>query len=196
MATTIQTGMDLETAVSSVKQEINENPEKLQFEQQVINKFGRLFAYENIDNITAEQFQEFLDVKNNHHWTISRHKTNLTRDMKKLKKSLKILLDESIPINKRLKRLRDLPSPDLQKYLGKANFSPILLVTRPDKYPVYNEVVKEAFKKLEIPLVDPSLPIWERYPIVQQKICELASKHKLSLWQIDWVYLNIFEDQD
>ena len=186
--------MDLAGAVFAVKQELK-NPEKLQIEQQVINKFGKLFAFENIDNITTEQFQEFFDFKNNHHWTIWRHKTNLTQDMKKLKKSLKILLDESIPINKRLKRLRDLPSPDFQKYLGKANFSPILLVTHPDKYPVYNEIVQEAFKKLEIPLVDPSLPIWERYPIVQQKICDLALKYKLSLWQIDWVWWKIIGEK-
>jgi len=90
--------MNLEEAISSLKKELKENPEKLEIEKQVINKFGKLFAFDNIDNITVEQFQEFCDLKNNHHWTISRHKTNLTKDMEQLKKSLKILLNESIPI--------------------------------------------------------------------------------------------------
>ena len=150
MAIITLSGMDLETAITSLKKELKENPEKLKTEQQVINKFGRLFTFSNIDSITAEQFEEFCDFKSNHHWTISRHKTNLTKDMEQLKKSLKILLDESIPISDRLKRLREHPSTEYQKYLGKAYFSPILLVAHPDKYPVYNDTVKIALEELSI----------------------------------------------
>ena len=153
--------MDLETAVAVLKQELKDHPEKLELERDVLEKYGRLFRYENIDNITAKEFSDFLDVKNNHHWTISRQKTNLTQDMEKLKKSLKILLDESIPIGNRLKRLRDDKNPDFQKYLGEAYFSPILLVAHPDKYPVYNQTVKDALDKLHVAKLTSSV-IWEQ----------------------------------
>jgi hypothetical protein len=88
--------VDLETAVAVLKQEIRDHPEKLDLEQNTLEKYGKLFAYDNIDNISAEQFEDFCDVKNNHHWSISRHKTNLTQDMSKLRRSLKILLDELV----------------------------------------------------------------------------------------------------
>ena len=179
--------MDLETAVSVVKQEIKDNPEKLEIENQTLEKYGKLFAYDNLDNITKEQFEEFCDLKNNHHWTISRHKTNLTRDMPKLRQSLKILLDESIPIANRLKRLRDPKSSDFQKFLGEAYFSPILLVTNPTKYPVYNGTVKDALNKMHLSKTS-SRNIWDRYPEIQTIILGMAQSHDLSLWQMDWVW--------
>ena len=179
--------MDLDTAVSILKQELKDHPEKLELEKNTIKKYGNLFRYDNIDNITAEEFQDFLDFKNNHHWTISRHKTNLTQDMVKLKKSLKILLDESFPIGNRLKRLRDEKNPDFQKYLGEAYFSPILLVAHPDKYPVYNQTVKNALDKLHVAKLTSSV-IWERYPEVQRIILNIAQQNNLSLWEMDWVW--------
>ena len=187
MVATILSKMDLDTAVAVLKQELKDHPEKLELERDVLEKYGRLFRYENIDNITAEEFSDFLDFKNNNHWTISRHKTNLTKDMDKLKKSLKILLDESIPIANRLKRLRDEKNPDYQKYLGEAYFSPILLVSHPDKYPVYNGTVKIALDKMHVAKLTPSV-IWERYPEVQKIILNIAQKHNLSLWEMDWVW--------
>ena len=145
--------MDLETAVAVLKQELRDHPKKLELEKKTIEKYGKLFAYDNLSNITVKEFEDFCDIKNNHHWTISRHKTNLTKDMQKLRQSLKILLDESIPIGNRLKRLRDPQNPDYQKYLGEAYFSPILLVSHPDKYPVYNGTVKGALDKMQAKLI-------------------------------------------
>lgn len=182
--------MDLEKTVSILKQDLSDNPDKLDIEKNTLEKYGKLFAYDNLDNITSEQFQEFCDFKNNHHWTISRHKTNLTKDMPKLRKSLKILLDETIPIANRLKRLRDTQNPDFQKYLGEAYFSPILLVAHPDKYSVYNETVKGALDELNLSKTT-SRDIWERYPEVQNLILGFAQQHNLSLWQMDWVWWKV-----
>ena len=179
--------MDLETAVSVLKQELKDHPEKLEIEKQTIEKYGKLFSFNNIDNLTVEQFHEFCDIKNNHHWTISRHKTNLTKDMSKLRQSLKILLDESIPIANRLKRLRDNKNPDYQPFLGEAYFSPILLVTHPDKYPVYNGTVKDALNKMRLSKTS-SRHIWDRYPEIQTIVSGMAQSHDLTLWQMDWVW--------
>jgi len=186
--------MDLESAVAAVKKELKEVPGKAQLENKVINEFGRLFALENIDNITAEQFQDFCDINRNNHWTIHRHKTNITKDMKQLKKSLKILLNESIPITDRLKRLRERTNPDYQLYLGKAYFSPILLITNPNKYPVYNDTVKKALDKLDI-YKDKTSKIWKRYPEVQKIILDLAKKYNLSLWEMDWVWWKVMGEK-
>lgn len=92
--------MDLNSVVDGLKKELASNPFKLQDEKDVIQKFGDLFRHDNIDNITAEQFQSFLDYNVNKHWTLGRLKTVVTRHMPKLRGGLKILLDESVPIEK------------------------------------------------------------------------------------------------
>lgn len=183
--------MDIDSAVKVLKNELVSNPVKLEEEKTVIEKYGRIFKYDNIDNITAEQFQSFLDTKENKHWTLSRVKTVVTRDMPKLRRALKILLDESIPIEKRLQRLRDRNSSDFQENLGKAVMTPILLVTNPTMYPILNGTVERAFKQLGTELGNESDPLWERYPQVQKIILNLASKYGLSLWQIDWVWWKV-----
>lgn len=190
--------MDLEAAVASLKKELRDNPRLKEVEEQVISKYGELFKLENIDNLTKEQFMEFLDIKNNHHWTIHRHNNHLTEDMESLHRSLKILLNEDEDLEKRIKKICADTSSVQQKYFKEGTFSPILLVTNPRKYPVYNGTVREAFKKLGIEIKE-SDPIWHKYPKVQKIIAELALKHGLTLWQIDWLWWRIigsitFED--
>jgi MoxR-like ATPase len=180
--------MSLEAAVSQTKQELTNNPHRAKDEREVIERFRKLFQMDNIDNITADQFQSFLNYKENRHWTIHRLKTVVTRDMPKLRQGLKILLDESVPIEARLKRLRDRNSPDYIEGFGEATFSPILLITNPKMYPVYNGTVRRAFRQLGIKLEKESSPIWECYPEVQRVIVDLASKYGLTLWQIDWAW--------
>jgi hypothetical protein len=51
--------------------------------------------------------------------------------MPKLKTALKILLNESISLEDRLRRIKDQDSSDYKEHMGKAVFSPILLVTNP-----------------------------------------------------------------
>ena len=65
--------------------------------------------------------------------------------MSKLKQSLKILVDESIPIEDRIKQMRS------KKLLGKATFTPILLVASSLQHAVVNDVIvgfPGAFDKL------------------------------------------------
>jgi hypothetical protein len=168
--------VNLEAAVLAVREKLKRDPEKIKEEQEVINKFQRLFRYDNIDNISKEQFQSFLDIKENRHWTLQRLKTTLTQDMPKLRMSLKILVDNSLPLEDRLRKLRDPDSPEFMEYMGNATFSPILLVTNPNEYPVFNGTVEEAFKILGIHLENESEPIWKLYPEVQGLAKGLASK--------------------
>jgi len=183
--------LDLDAAVSTLKDELRNNSKMLQVEEEVVQKFGQLFRYDNIENISAQEFQSFLDFKENRHWTLSRLKTTITRDMPKLRAALKILLNESSPLEERLQRLRDPHSQDYKEYMGRAIFSPILLVTNPDKYPVYNGTVERAFEKLGIKLENEPRSIWKSYPEVQKLISNLATKYELSLWQIDSVWWNV-----
>lgn len=181
---------ELDDAIEITKETWKNNPIRLEEEKEVIEKYGKLFHPINIDNLIANDFKEFLKFKNNKHWrALERHGNKITKDMTKFKKTLKILLDENIPIKTRLKRIRDPTSPDCHRYFGAAYYTPILLVVYPEKYPVINSVVIKALEYLD--LYKFNKPNYISYPEVQEKILEIAKSNNISLWQMDWVWWNV-----
>lgn len=169
--------MDLEAIIKQAHQEWKENPQKAKEEQEVISKYGKMFNPKNIDNLTAKDFQHFLNYKNNKHWkSLERVGPEITRDIEKFKKTLKLLLDESVPIGERIKRIRDNKSSEYHKGFGSAYYTPILLVVYPDKYPVINKIVKYALKKTNLYPDYNSKPEWIAYKEIIPKILELAEK--------------------
>jgi len=187
--------MNLEEAVQKTKDEWNSNPQLRKDRDEVITKYGRLFKRENIDNLTEDDFQEFLRFKNNKHWdAIQRPGGNLIKDMPKLKNALKILLDESKPLSNRIKQLRDKESKDHTPFLANAVYTPILLVTNPEKYPVINEPVALALDKLGLYSYKKYARgewDWDSIPAMQKIVKDLANEHGFDLWQIDWVWWKI-----
>ena len=103
-----------------------------------------MFNPQNIDNLTAKDFQSFLNYKNNRHQkNLERGVPEIIRDIEKFKKTLKLLLlNESLPIDERIKKIRDTKSSEYHKGFGSAYYTPILLVVYSDKYPVINKIVK------------------------------------------------------
>ncbi|MGE4118127.1 MAG: DUF262 domain-containing protein [Candidatus Nitrosocosmicus sp.] len=175
------------------------DPTKSKNEIEVISKYGKIFHPEKIDELSAEEFKSFLNFKNNKHWTgLERAGYRLTEDMNKLKKTLKILLDESLPIQTRIKRIRDKNSPDYLSWFGTAFYTPVLLVVYPNKYPVVNAIVKNAIQKAGLYFEYDSKPEWEAYTEVSKIIINLAQQNNISLWQVDWVWweINKFYDYE
>jgi len=161
-----------------------------------LEKYGAVFKLENIDNLTSEKFQEFLKHSENKHWKgISRPGGHLVKDMDKLKKSLKILLDESQPLSDRIKRLRG-EGEDHIKNLGYTIYTPILLVSNPQKYSVVNKAVIGALNSSELysEKLLKTKEEWEYVPEMQKIIQDIAEKNDLDLWQIDWTWWEVYED--
>jgi hypothetical protein len=128
-----------ENKINEWKQLILNNPKRLREEKEVIQKYGTIFNPVNLDNLTKEDFKSFLLLKNNRHWEgIHRQGNIITADMDKLRKGLKILLDESKNIKERLNFLFPPNKPNYIKGLGRAIVTPILLVVYPNKYGVWN----------------------------------------------------------
>ena|SRR5690625_4066609 len=74
---------------------------------EVLERYQPIFSLDHIPNLTAEEFKSFLLYQNNKHWkAIHRQSGSITEDMETLRKTLKLLLDESMPIEKRLKKIR------------------------------------------------------------------------------------------
>lgn len=181
--------MELNEAIQIVKQRFQTDVERINAEQEVIEKYGRMFHPNNLDNLTAEDFKEFLLIKNNKHWrSIHRQGNIITQDMEKLKSALKLLLDETKPIKERLEKILPKNKPPMIKGLGRAVITPILLVVYPDRYCVYNSIVEEGMKNFGIFPNFKNESFAERYIKINEIICKLAKQNGLSLWQIDEVW--------
>ena len=70
--------------------------ERLENERNVIYEWSEIFNLKNIDNIT-ESALSFFDKEHNHHWPLSKGKSNI--NFEQIKKGLKILLDDSKDAN-------------------------------------------------------------------------------------------------
>ncbi|MGJ5819935.1 hypothetical protein [Paludibaculum fermentans] len=107
--------LTLEAGVQLLNDWMERAPEEVVAQQAAIDRYGRFFAPANIDKISVEGFKDFLLLKNNRHWTgIHRH-PDIYSDMMRLKECLKVLLDESIPIEDRLDTITYDSGPPLTK---------------------------------------------------------------------------------
>jgi hypothetical protein len=130
-----------------------------------------------------------LLIKNNYHWEgIYRQQALITADLQKLKKALAMLLDELKPIRTRLDYLFPKGSEGYIKGLEKAVVTPILLVTYPDKYGVWNQKSAAALKDLGLfPEFQHGDGFSDKYIKVNQVLNDLKEKYAISLWQLDGV---------
>jgi len=158
-------------------------------ERKVLDRYRALFNPKNIKNLTKEDFQSFLLIKNNYHWEgIHRQQGLITSDMQKLKKTLAMLLNKSKPIQARLDFLFPKESENYIKGLGKAVVTPILLVAYPDNYGVWNQKSEAALKKLRLfPEFQRGDSFSDKYIKVNQVLNGLKEKYAISLWQLDGV---------
>lgn len=181
--------MDQDLIQKTILEKAND-PWWLESEKKVIGKYGQMFNPANLDQLTKEDFKSFLLIKNNLHWEgIHRQGNLITSDMETLKRYLKYLLNEEIPIRERLKQVFNAKGGYVIKGLGKAVITPILLVVYPTKYGVWNTRSESALKKLNLfPKFLPKDSFAEKYLKVNDVILDLAQKYNISLWQLDGVF--------
>lgn len=161
---TKESKMGLEEAIRLIKQQLENEPQRLADEQSVITKYGSMFNPHNIRNLTSEDFLSFLSYENNKHWNhIHRTGKIITKDMEKLRSVLRDFLDDAKPINERLDTIISDEKSHIDG-LGRAILTPILLVVYPEKYAVYNSVTEYAMKYFGIfPGFTASETLGERY---------------------------------
>lgn len=183
--------MELKEAVQIIINRYQTDNDRINGEKNVIERYGKIFAPENLINLTAYDFKSFLLIKNNMHWDgIHRMGNILVSDMARLIKVLTLLLDEKIPLKTRLDKIIP-PKGNMQpmlKGLGKAVLTPILLVVYPDKYAVYNTTVEVAMKQFGILPEQKHKSFSSKYIEVNTVINNLAREYGLSLWQMDEVW--------
>jgi hypothetical protein len=173
----------------SIADRLKADPLAKRAEQEVITRYGELFNPKNIDNLTSEDFKSFLLFKNNRHWSgIFRYENLVTSDMARLREAIRILLDDSQPLKKRLDVLFPPNKPNYIKGMGKAVATPILLVVYPGKYGVWNEPSQQGLKRLNLlPPFSRGASFADKYIMINKVLNDLARQYDLSLWQVDGI---------
>ncbi len=159
---------------------------------QVLKRFQPVFSLAHLDGLTAEEFTPFLYLENNHHWSgLYRKGLGMAEDMPKLRKGLKLLLDEQRAIAERFTdAIKAVPG------LGKGIATAILTVSYPDRYGVWNNTSEAALRKLGLwPDFGRGDRPGARYEKVNDALTRVASDLGSDFWTLDVLWWAILDPQ-
>ncbi len=165
--------------------------------EQVIARYGPVFTPDAIDSLTVEVVRNFLMFRNNRHWTgLQRMGPAITQDMEALKQALRELIDETVPVCRRLDEL--LPGGRARvKKLGKAILTPILLIAYPNRYGVWNGTSEGAMRELKIwPDFDRAASTGERYEHLNALMLEISAELGVDLWTLDALWWRVLRPSE
>lgn len=173
------------------------NPFNPKAQKAALDRYGKLFAPSNIDRITEEDVKGFLIPSNNRHWSgLHRQQARILANMDRLRECLRILLDESRPIEDRLEELFPKGGKPYIKGLGKAVVTPILMCVFPEKYAVYNSISEAGLEKLGMLRIKRTDSLAKRYISVNQACHDILRQIGQPLYLVDSMFSLIVRHDD
>jgi thermostable 8-oxoguanine DNA glycosylase len=156
---------------------------------EVLARYQPIFSPENIGIIAKEDFRSFLVPKNNKHWYgLQRRGSIMTENMDKLREALKILVDESVPVQQRLDIILSPKRPKV-KGLGPAVVTAILLIDFPESYGAMNNISLKGADKLGLmPKFIGSETFGERYLEFNEMLLTVSHQLGVDLWIMDMLW--------
>ena len=147
--------------------------------------FGVIFCERAIPTMTKQDMTGFLSYRQNKRWReIS--KEDVTADMARLRAAMACLIDESVPIRVRLNKLEPGRGELAVPHLGKAKLTPILLVSQPKLYGVWNDYSERALRGMGLfPEFAADWHLGEQFEAVNTMLVSLAHEYNVSLWWLD-----------
>src|SRR6516225_6090035 len=144
-------------------------------EQDVTKYFGVIFSEKGIWSLTKQDMTGFLSYRQNRRWReIS--KDDVSVDMGQLRNALLTLVDESRPVADRLNLLEPGRGELAVPHLGKAKLTPILLVTHPRRYGVWNDYSERALRGMGLfPEFGEGQHLGDQYESVNEVLVRLAA---------------------
>ena len=107
--------------------------------------------FDNIDEMSEKDFEKILNFEFNKSWSsLHRHKTSIFSDIPRLKKSLKLILDESLDIKYRFDRVVNRRGENHINGIGVAVASAVLHTYDSKQYGVWNGRSIRALNQLVI----------------------------------------------
>lgn len=173
--------------LSDLQKVVESNIERQKEDQNLIKKYSHFFSISGIEELTPEIFRQFTMFSENKHWNgIHRHNTKILEDFSKLKESLAYLIDDSIDVTERLYEVREgrhkIPG------LGLSILTPILTISNPTKFPVFNTKVKSVLKSYNLYLFKEKETVRKRYPFLIELLSALSSDLGVNLLELDYLW--------
>jgi hypothetical protein len=159
---------------------------KLKLEEMEVTQYwGVIFSAKGIATLTKQDMTGFLSYRQNKRWReIS--KDDVTADMDRLRQALLVLIDESRPVAERLNELEPGRGALAVPHLGKAKLTPILLVTYPRRYGVWNDYSERALRGMGLfPEFEEGARLGDQYAAVDAVLVDLATRYNVTLWWLD-----------
>ena len=157
---------------------------------EVIARFGRSFAPENLSALKDDEYRAFLRFHVNRHWSgIHRYGLRTTDDMEALRRALGVLLDESRLLAERYDRA----TGGMVKGLGRAVATPILHVVYPERYGVWNTKSEAGLSALGLyPTFGRGATAGQQYAAINDVLLRLMAELGVHLWTLDtlWEWLD------
>ena len=156
-------------------------------ELEVTEYWGVIFSPQGIATLTKQDMTGFMSYRQNKRWReIS--KDDVAADMERLRAALLVLIDEERPISERLNRLEPGRGDLAVAHLGKAKLTPLLLVTYPRRYGVWNDYSERALRGMELfPEFEANWNLGEQYAAVNAVLVKLAADYGLTMWRLDFL---------
>lgn len=154
-------------------------------EQEVCGYWGVIFSPKGIASLTKQDVTGFLSFAQNKRWReIS--KEDVTADMGRLRAALLVLVEEVRPVAERLNALEPGRGERAVPYLGRAKLTPILLVTNPKQYGVWNDYSERALRGMGLfPEFADGARLGDQYAAVNEVLVRLAAEYRVTLWWLD-----------
>ena len=154
-------------------------------ELEICEYWGVIFSPKGVATLTKQDMTGFLSYQQNRRWReIS--KENVTSDMSRLRAALGILVNNNLSIEDRLDLLEPGRGEAAVAHLGKAKLTPILLVSNPRVYGVWNDYSERALRGMGLfPEFGPHDHLGRQYQAVNNALLQLAADYHLSLWRLD-----------
>ena len=164
---------------------------------EVFQRYGPVFTPDGISYLDANAWREFLMFRNNKHWSgLQRMGPQTSSDMDALREALIELVDENRSVDERLDSL--LPGRRARVHkLGKAILTPILMISAPMKYGVWNGTSEGAMIKLKIwPKFDRGISVGTQYLEINQLLLQIAKDLDTDLWTLDALWWGIRQESN
>jgi hypothetical protein len=154
-------------------------------EQEVCGYWSVIFTSRGIATLTKQDMTGFLSYRQNKRWReIS--KEDVTTDMDALREALAVLIDESRPIAERLNALEPGRGELAVPFLGKAKLTPILMVSHPRQYGVWNDYSERALRGMGLmPEFAPGERLGDQYDAVNKVLLRLVAEYRVTPWWLD-----------
>lgn len=164
----------------------------------VLRRYRDVFSSDAVETISADEFAGFLQFESNRHWWgMQRGADRMVNNLDLLRWTLAVLLDESRPIDERVEEIDSASSGLVVPGLDHTIYTPVLLVSAPDEYGVWNSISESAMTRLDLwPDLSGAESNGARYRQVNEMILTVAEELDTDTWTLDAMWWAIEKEYD